>query len=211
MADPPRDHINQIIEFFPTFYITFISIIQATALGYLLVAIKDNFLSKWIEGAWDPIFAVLIVTSFLVIVEVWYEYMMASPIFRWIPKINDAIIVFSLGVTQFILIFSIGLGNVGWWNIAMSLVCVTAFFAFHNMYHGAKRLREKNEVVLDALGRYPVINEMWIAGAAIIFFSVGLVSSVSKLNSLFIAIFDLGMLIAFVVRGHFYWMKIVKY
>lgn len=101
---------NQIIDFFPSYYMTLISVIQATTLGYLLLILSNVLTRKTFNISHSlPLFL-----SFLVIIEIWYEYVMGSASLRWVPHMLDSTIPFLLGLTQFLMIFSVKSGRCDW-------------------------------------------------------------------------------------------------
>ncbi|CAN2040193.1 hypothetical protein GMMP15_1590032 [Candidatus Magnetomoraceae bacterium gMMP-15] len=94
--------LERIRSSFPSMYITLISIIQSSLLGYCLsYFLKEDFdgftTGEWVRGVSSLIFAIL----------VWNEYRMGSTVFRWVPWLIDAIIPFLLALGQFFLIYSI--------------------------------------------------------------------------------------------------------
>lgn len=205
--DTPEMLREQINDFFPSYYTTLISIIQATSFGYLLVSF-----SNYLALSNDPIsyHLVLYLINFSIIIAVWYEYMMGSASLRWLPNILDSVLPFLLGMAQFSLIYFAKAENIVWYYWSFSLLCLFSYFAYANMYKGSDNLKtEKNILVLKLIGIYPKINKAGIL-------SIGLISAIFALMiqyldirpSLFACIM-LIILILFIVRGYFYWKRII--
>jgi len=200
---------DQIINFFPSYYMTLISIIQATALGYLLI----TFSHQLEEGFSHPSLYVIYGITFFVIIIVWYEYMMGSASLRWLPSILDSVIPFSLGIGQFFLVITASHKLYYEWYFSLSGVCFVAFFAYINMYLGAKKLKKYNsinQVVLKELKEFPVINYIFTLGYLIIFLLFTYYEYVHKLNSDKMIYATLGLMIIFLMRGLWYWHKIIQ-
>jgi hypothetical protein len=199
--------LEQIVEFFPSYYTTLISVIQATALGYLLVVV-----SGFVKGcpALEVSQIILAIMTFGVLIEVWYEYMMGSTVFRWVPIIWDSVIPFLIGVAEFLLILSISPVNIALWYFSLSITCLVSFVAFKNMYRGTRKLRhDSNILALRLLGAFPKINEFWILSYALIFSIFSLLEYKYKLDSSALQMISLILLTAFIYRGHCYWKRLV--
>lgn len=104
-SPPPTDRV---VVFFPTYYVTLISIIRVTAFGYLLLVAKDQ-LSAILASTYDPIWAVLIFGFFLMIAATWMNYTHFITLLRLKPTSLDAYIPFCFGATQALVIFCISL------------------------------------------------------------------------------------------------------
>jgi len=202
---------DQIINFFPSYYMTLISIIQATALGYLLL----NFSNQLKEEVPDLSLFVIYVITFFVIIIVWYEYMMGSAALRWVPSIWDSLIPFSLGIGQFLLICYIACKeNIYYWYFSFSGVCFISFFAYLNMYRGATQLKKKNQnnrMVLKALKKFPVLNYIFTGVYTILFLFFGYYEYLhNNTESVLIIYTTLALTMIFLVRGVLYWHRIIE-
>jgi hypothetical protein len=202
-----RDHVDRVIEFFPTFYITFMSIIQAAALGYLLISIKSSVATMLTEGVYNPVIIVQIVATFVLIVMVWQEYMIGISTYRWVPKTPDAIIPFLFALSQGFLIYSIDFQNSAWWFFSGSLVCLVGFLSFFNMYRQARKLPEKNSVVLELAGSTPRVNEIGILSFGAMLLAFGVFELMWKMNSLYLVIVSLVGIAAWMVKSGISWKK----
>lgn len=205
--DTPEMLREQINDFFPSYYTTLISIIQATSFGYLLVSF-----SNYLVLSNDPIsyHLVLYLINFSIIIAVWYEYMMGSASLRWLPNILDSVLPFLLGMAQFSLIYFAKVENIVWYYWSFSLLCLFSYFAYVNMYKGAVNLKtEKNILVLKLIGIYPKINKAGILSIGLISAIFALVIQYLDIRPSLFAYIMLIMLILFIVRGYFYWKRII--
>jgi hypothetical protein len=120
LSDEPFDIEERLIDIYPTYMVTLISIIQAAALGYLLLAAKDQ-LSNAVTSAYDPIWTILIIGMFVMIVATWIQYSHAVLTLQLTPTTLGALVPFLFGVTQALAIFSINLQQSALFYFSMSL------------------------------------------------------------------------------------------
>jgi hypothetical protein len=205
-----RKLYSEILEAFPTYYITLISIVQVTAFTYLIVMIQQKFIISTEFWMANITFLFLTLATFLVLIEVWYEYMMGSVAMRWIPKIWDAILPFFLGVAELVMILNLNEGNISGWYLAMGMVCFCSFLALVNMYRGCYYHYDENEILLASIGNYPHFTLIWIFAAGIIFSVIGYIEKINNFNSPIFALYSFLIISLFIIRGHFYWKKIIS-
>ena len=210
IAAHKRKLYNEILKAFPTYYITLISIVQVTAFTYLIVMIQQKFFISTENSMKNITFLLLTLATFLVLIEVWYEYMMGSVAMRWIPQLWDAILPFFLGLAELIMIFYLSDGNIPGWYFAMGLVCFSSFLALVNMYRGCYYHYNENEILLACLGNYPHFTLIWIFTAGIIFSAIGYFEQLNNLESPIFALYSFLIISLFVARGHFYWERILS-
>lgn len=201
---PPTDRVA---EFFPTYYITLISIIQVTAFGYLLLVAKDQ-LSSILSGTYDPIWTILIVGFFIMIAATWMNYTHFITVLRLKPTSLDALIPFCFGATQALVIFCIGLQQLAWFyfaNIANAVVAITQTYAtarearLHQEYEENRAYVEK----MERFGTFSMLRR-WYATRLLIFIVFGITEALFNLHSLLLAIVYLALCVmsfVFVGRG----------
>lgn len=106
----------------PTSYFTLISLIQGTAIGFLGSVVAENHRSfaaaHWLSA----------ITTLLIIVQVWNEYRMSVTVWAGVPVLQDSIIPFTLGASEFWLIFSIPTTSV--WLLALTFVSLGGVIAY---------------------------------------------------------------------------------
>jgi hypothetical protein len=207
--DTPRDYFARMVDFGPVAGITLYSIIQAAAVGYLLVVVRGQ-INRLAEGTSDQIYAILIFASFLVILVIWLETVMVTQSFRFPTDFWFTILPFFMGLAEFLLILSIELQNVAWWYFSLSIVTCVAFLTFVHSYHQARLFDEENRVVFEKLGGSVQTTEISILVVTSIYFSFGVLESILKLNSVFVALVALAIIIAWLVNRNLYWKKIIK-
>lgn len=205
-ADPRNELRKQIIDFFPSYYMTLISVIQATTLSYLL----STFSLQLKEGIPDLSIFVIYVITFFVLIVVWYEYMMGSASLRWVPSMWDSVIPFFLGIAQFLFIFSIpSKKDIYYWYFSFSGICFVSFFAFLNMYLGAEQLKG-NRMVFNKLKKFPLINYIFMGVYTILFLFFGYYEYAHNSITVLMIYVTFGLTMIFLVRGVWYWRIIVK-
>jgi hypothetical protein len=209
IAVQKRELYNEILESFPTYYITFISIIQVTTFTYLIVMVQQKFIASTENSLNNSTFLLLTLATFLVLIEIWYEYMMGSLSMRWIPKIWDAILPFFLGIAELLMIIYLSNGNIPGWYFAMGMVCFSSFLALVNMYRGCYYHCKENEIILASIGNYPHFTLIWILIAGIIFSAIGYFEQLTNLQSPIFALYSFLIITLFIIRGHFYWKRIL--
>jgi hypothetical protein len=145
---------------FAAIYLTLISVIQGSVLGYLFVQ-ADLVLPEL-----RPRSVVLLIDSFIVVGVVWHEYVMGSATFRWIPRLPDAFLPMLIGLCQYFMARSIALQSPSWF-FGLCALCVVGFLAFLNQYRAA-RLEPENNAVFAALGPGPRVTLYLVLGGAVI-------------------------------------------
>ncbi len=206
------DHVERALDVFPTYMITFFSVIQSIVLGYLLLTIKDQLVYPLAGVFPDPVWITAIIATFLLVITVWQEYVIASITFEYVPNLPDALIIFLFGLTQALVVFSIDYHRIVWYCFSMSSVCIVAFLAYVNALHEAKWNLEKNRVALELSRNLYRISKSWILVYSIPSFLFGISEILwpSRLNPLYIVIIIAASLVAWLIRGHIFWRKLVQ-
>lgn len=196
--------IDEIKASFSSVYLTLISIIQACILGYLLFLLGLHRVSL------NPITIIRIISTFLMIITVWNEYMMGAMAFRWIPRLPDAFIPFSIGISEFLVVHNI-FSDVFLWCYSAAVFSFIGLLAYLNMYHSARQYPE-NIAIFNILDRMPMVTKVCAFSSGIIFAFLGVISHkfASSLTVQYIVVsFSMIMFGAFLYRGVLYWERIV--
>ncbi len=119
------------------YYVTLFSIIQASALGYLLLVVKDQLVSI-INSTYEPLWTILIIATFLMIIAIWINYTFPAPAFRRLNTTLDALIPFCFGVAQALAIFSISLQQLAWYYFSFSLLALVGLAQCRNTFREAR-------------------------------------------------------------------------
>ena len=201
-SEAAHPSVDRVAEFFPTYYVTLISIIQVTAFGYLLLVAKDQ-LSSILAGTFDPLWTVLIVGFFIMIVATWMNYTHYVTTLRLTPSSLDALIPFCFGATQALVIFTIGLQQLAWFYFAMAANAVVAIsqtlvivreVRLHQEYEEHRVWIEKSKSI------FPL--PLWFAVRLLLFLFFGVAEALFNLHSLLLAIVYLALCVmSFVVVG----------
>jgi hypothetical protein len=194
---------DRMVEFFPTYYITLISIIQVTAFGYLLLVAKDQ-LSSILAGTYDPLWTVLILGFFIMIAATWMNYTHYGTSLRLRPTSFDALIPFCFGATQALVIFCISLQQLAWFYFAMVANAMVAILQTYFMLREVRSHQEykENRVFIE---NFPLSTlTRWYAVRLLIFLFFGIAEALLNLHSLLLAIVYLALCVMsfiFVGRG----------
>jgi hypothetical protein len=208
--DAPRDVlIKQIVSFFPSYYITFISMIQASCLAYLFVVLAD-ILARINTIPIKAGLYLMIFATLLIIITVWYEYMMGTTSLRWIPNIYDSYIPFLIGISEFSLIICIKFNQIPYWFSTMILFFLFGYIAYVNMYTKAKKLKcATNKLVLENLGGFSEWTQKCAIILALVFLIFYLLSNKYLHFQVPLLIISNIIIILFMYRGHLYWNRII--
>lgn len=138
---------------FPSVYLTLLSIIQGVALGLFAAKIWENYTLIFERCDFMTIWATLI--TFLLLIHVWHEYVIASISMLWIPKLLDALLPFGLGLGEFILIQALAPLSVSrwfWGAVILSSFGICAYFntAFRMEKRSTSSEKAKNLIIREA-------------------------------------------------------------
>ena len=161
------DAVTRFKEHFTPVYLTLISIIQASVLGYMMVYIHDPRaeLTVWTS--------VRLLGSFLYVVAMWYAYTCGAIAFRRVPGLADAIIPFTLGAFEFLAVRSAG--SIFWWSLCNAGFALTGAISYVHQFRSATRQPE-NALTLHRLTRQRVLNPVMMCVCAVWFVVLALLS-----------------------------------
>jgi hypothetical protein len=201
-----NDVIERIKSQFSSVYLTLISVIQASVLSYLMVC-ADGLLARLTARS-----AVLLVTTFLVIVSSWNEYVMGSTTFRWVPTVIDSFLPFLLGASEFLMVRALGRSSSAWY-LWLAAFCLFGYVAFVNQYRSARRLTD-NDVLFAALGRWTTVSEGLLILTAALSAGFGILDSRLSASSparTVLASAALGAMVVYFIRTVLYWRRITRH
>jgi len=184
------------MDFYPTYMVTLISIIQAAALGYLLLAVRDQ-LSQAFAGTYDPLWTIFIVAMFIMIVATWLQYTRGVIAARFVPSTIGAVIPFLFGVTQALVIFCITLQQVAAFYFAFFLNALVGFVQSVSFVREVKLNQDciENRVLLSRLGPTFRTTVRMMGARAVI-------EALFRLNSLVLAVILLASNVVMIVGVH---------
>lgn len=128
---------NRAKDRFPMVLLTLLSIVQALALEFLwdhtrhqteIFEISIVALLGWLQFA----------VSLNVIIMIWLMYAGMLMRFRWTPTVTDSIWPFFVGLIQFLMIETMGPGNLALWIIVLALIYGTTDFINHRAMKRAR-------------------------------------------------------------------------
>lgn len=190
------------IEQFQGAYLAIISVVQGTALAFLVhkvfgeQAITDVCTKSWLLSA----------LMLLVLILTWHEYFIGTTAFPYVPTLFDSVFPFGLGVIEFLMISIIPNEDNRTWFLWMGLFFFLAFFGYLNMYVRAKK-ETQNYDVFKKLGNLINITLWTTIPISIIFFILYYVAK---------DYFTLAFSVALVVlvldyfRVHIYWSRLTS-
>lgn len=122
-------------------YLSLMSIVQGVAFGFLALQVYENIRDYGLV-AW-----ILTITTFLLIILTWNEYIIGITIFKWVPNLIDASIPFLLSASEICLAATIKEKYQDWY-FAFFIFCIVALIAFCNMYYRAQKSSSENKEAL---------------------------------------------------------------
>jgi hypothetical protein len=197
----PVSHIDRLIDFTPTYYVTFVSIIQSAALGLLLLALLDQ-LSNISKGIFNPIWIILISALFLFIAAIWIAYTRQYVIMTVAPQTLDGIIPFLFGLTQALAIFSIDLNELSWYYFSLTSIALVGVIQYTHTFREARIHYERNKDMLELFGNWDQKAKFMAILRGLIFFSFGVLEALLNLHSLLLAIITLILNVLLIVVLH---------
>lgn len=198
--------IERIKAQFSSIYLTLVSVIQASVLSYLMVRA---------DGLLDALTArtgLQLVTTFLLVISSWNEYVMGSSTFRWIPNLADAYLPFLIGASEFLMVRSLGRAGASWYAW-LAMFIALGLLAFLHQYRAARRLPD-NDSVMAALGRWPLATELLMAGTLALAVVVGIIDASlppASVGRAVVAATVLASTLAYTVRTILYWRRVTRH
>jgi hypothetical protein len=206
--DERKDHdeLIRLEKSYATIYVTLISIIQATVFGYLIAIFYEHY------NDLKPLDILIFATTFLIIVIIWNQYILASTAFRYIPRLfPDSILPFLLGFIETLVINQI-FSQLYLWCYSVALMMFIGWLAVFNGYQNAHQ-HPANKVLFQRLGSLPRISQVITLLLVIIFLILGLISQRYTSNQLvqyIVACFFLLTMIIQMAMGAKYWELILR-
>jgi hypothetical protein len=200
-------------ESFSSVYLTLTSIIQGAAFSVLAVNVATQY-ERYNSIQW-----ILSITTFILIILAWNEYMIGATAFVWIPWLGDTIIPFGLGVLEVFIIEAIGRDPSTWFLFAAALALWTSA-AFVNMYVNASQYKRgtdsnaPNSELLKSLGWQIYFSVILCLLCFIGFgglYALSVQGQNAPLSPESLAVIGLLLTVAFCVRAFIYWRSITGF
>jgi hypothetical protein len=144
-------------------YLTLASIIQGVALSALVVRVESTYAS------FDAVAWLLTAATFLVIVDIWHEYLMMVLAYVWLPTLLDSLTPFAFVIAELFL-GQFVYGNLRGWLLAYAGCCLVGVVAWILQISQVRLLAHENrttKVVLAAQERLRGVLILAIGGLCI--------------------------------------------
>jgi len=200
LARDTKETVERVKQTYSNGYLTLVSIIQAIIFGYYIVTLGNHFANI------TPLNALISISTFLVIIIVWNEYMIGSTTLRYIPRLTDSSLPFIIGLTEFLIIHHI-FSVLHLWFYSLAASTFVGFFSYLNVFSSAMKDPE-NESIFQRLRNWPTMTEMFCYVSTIIFIIFGVISYIYSLriNVHYLLVYiTISMQVAFFYRGIKYW------
>ncbi len=148
LEDIESDNIAQRIksQFAPA-YLTLASIIQGVALSTLVIRVESTY------PGFNTVAWLLTITTFLVILDIWHEYLMMVLAYVWLPTLLDSIVPFAFVATELFLVHFV-YGNVRGWHLAYAGCYLVGIAAWFLQNAQVRKHAEENRIVQNRLAFY---------------------------------------------------------
>src|SRR5215467_2421392 len=148
LEDTESDDIAERLksQFAPA-YLTLASIVQGVALSTLVVRVESSY------PGFNAVAWLLSITTFLVILDIWHEYLMLVLAYVWLPTLLDSIVPFAFVATELFLAHFV-YGNVRGWLLAYAGCVLVGIAAWFLRNAQGRKLDEENRRVRNRLASY---------------------------------------------------------
>jgi hypothetical protein len=191
---------------FGSTYLTLMSVMQGVALAALAARVADSS-GRFDAGDW-----VITFDTFIVLVVVWNEYLVAALAFAWIPTFLDSLLPFSLLGAELFLVHAV-YGNLHGWLLAMagaSLVSLVALI-YTRLRVGTGEAEER--AAFTAIGGHHLLTIASAAAGALLFLAGGLLYDFAGLASLRSTVVGAASVVValYLSRAVVSWLRIQRY
>lgn len=197
---------HRLIATFGVAYLTLTGVTQSVATAVLATRVEANFenfaLHHWLMTA----------STFLLIVLVWNEYLIASIAYFWTPTVADALIPFALLAVELFVVHNIYPGVRAWLG-SVSVMLGVGCVAFAYGFWQAGRHELHNADVIDALGFHRAITMIATGSGCVVFGAAALLYDALGISALHTPVVLVGLLLvlATVLRGVPYWNRVAQF
>jgi hypothetical protein len=191
---------------FGSTYLTLMSIMQGVALAALATRVAETS-GRFDAGDW-----LVTLDTFLVLVVVWNEYLVAALAFAWIPTFLDSLLPFGLLAAELFLVHAV-YGNLHGWLLAMagaSLVSLGALI-YTQLRVGTGEAEQR--AAFRAIGGHHLLTIVSAAVGALLFLSAGLLYDMAGLASMRSTVLTAATVVIalYLSRAIVSWVRIQRY
>jgi hypothetical protein len=146
-------------------YLTLTSIIQGVALSTLVMRVESNY------DRFDAVDWVLAVTTFLVIVDIWHEYLMMVLAYVWWPTLLDSLVPFAFFAAEVFMAHFV-FGDLRYWLLAFAGANAVGIAAWQLQVIQARTFDRDNRALRQALS----FQNMWRGVAVLVITALSLLA-----------------------------------
>jgi hypothetical protein len=140
----PGQVVQRLKSQFAPAYLTLASIIQGVALSTLVTRVEATY------TGFDAVAWLLTVTTFLVILDIWHEYLMMVLAYVWLPSLLDSLVPFAFLAAELFLAHFVT-GNMRGWLLAYAGCTLVGIAAWFLQNAQVRRRRDENQIVHEVL------------------------------------------------------------
>jgi hypothetical protein len=187
-------------------YLTLTGVTQSVAMAVLAARVEATY------EQFDPVHWVLVLNTFLVIVLVWNEYMIAAIAYFWTPTLADAFFPFGLLALQLVAAHTVFPDPRAWFLAVGALLAVgSASFAYG--FSRVRRHPEDNSGVLRAIGVHQWLTMVFTGAGGVLAIGIGLlydVAGLARAGTVF-ALAGTVITAAMLLRSIPYWNRVTTF
>jgi hypothetical protein len=197
---------HRLIASFGVAYLTLTGVTQSVVTAVLATRVEANFEDFGIQN-W-----LMTVSTFLLIVLVWNEYLIASIAYFWTPTVADALIPFTLLAVELFVVHTIYPGVRAWLG-SVSVMLGVGCTAFAYGFWQAGRHRLHNAEVIKALKFHRAITMISTGAGCLVFGAAALLYDVTWIHAqpTLVVVIALLLILATVLRGVPYWQRVTRF
>ncbi len=156
-----------------TIYVSIASIIQGSTFVLLITHIETSY------RQWNTVVPwMLSASTFLIIVVLWHLYIVTTATFVWVVTVIDALLHFSLGAAEIVLVFQIGTDPLPWFAAAAVLSFIGAFATSYTRIRArAWRYRSLNHHALAYMGPWNLLIVVFVTMSGLGFAGMSVIES----------------------------------
>jgi len=187
-------------------YLTLASIIQGVALATLVMRVEATY------PGFNAVAWLLTITTFLVILDIWHEYLMMVLAYVWLPTLLDSIVPFAFVAAELFLAHFV-YGNVRGWLLAYAGCFLVGIAAWYLQNAQVRRLAEENRDVHQRLASYDRFRGVLVVILAILSLLGWALYDVLRLEQvqLFVALVAFIGCIIFIASSIPFWNQFINY
>lgn len=197
---------GRLVATFGVAYLTLTGVTQSVATAVLATRVEANFESFAIEH-W-----LITGSTFLLIVLIWNEYLIASIAYFWTPSVADALIPFALLATELFVVHNV-YPDMRAWLASLGVTLGIGCLAFMYGFWQAGRHPAHNAGVIKALGIHRALTMVATGAGFVVFGGLAIFYDVLGIgdHTLTVAMIAMALMVATLLRGVPYWNRVTRH